>query len=161
VTRYRVGTGIDVHRFAPGRPLMLAGVLVPHDRGLAGHSDGDCAIHALCDALLGALAAGDMGTHFPSSDPQWKDAASARFLEQVVRLVGERGWAVQNVDLTILAEAPRLAPHTREMRAEVSRLLGVPLDAVSVKAKSADGTGAVGGGEAIVALATVLLERSR
>jgi 2-C-methyl-D-erythritol 4-phosphate cytidylyltransferase/2-C-methyl-D-erythritol 2,4-cyclodiphosphate synthase len=157
--RYRVGTGLDVHRLAAGRPLMLAGVLVPHDRGLVGHSDGDCAIHALCDALLGALAAGDMGTHFPSSDPQWKGAPSARFLEQVVRLVRERGWSVQNADLTIVAEAPRLAPHTPRMRAELSRLLALPLDAVSVKAKSADGTGAFGGGEAITALATVLLER--
>jgi 2-C-methyl-D-erythritol 2,4-cyclodiphosphate synthase len=160
VTRYRVGTGVDVHRLAAGRPLMLGGVRVPHDRGLMGHSDGDCAIHALCDALLGALAAGDMGTHFPSSDPQWKDAPSARFLEQVMRLVGERGWTVQNADLTIVAEVPRLAPHTSQMRAELSRLLALPLDAVSVKAKSADGTGVIGGGEAIAALATVLLERS-
>jgi 2-C-methyl-D-erythritol 2,4-cyclodiphosphate synthase len=159
VTRYRVGNGVDVHRLVAGRPLMLGGVHVPHDRGLLGHSDGDCAIHALCDALLGAVAAGDMGAHFPSSDPQWKDAPSSRFLEHAVRLVTERGWTVQNADLTIVAEAPRLAPHVPKMRAELSRLLALPLDAVSVKAKSADGTGAIGGGEAIAALATVLVER--
>jgi 2-C-methyl-D-erythritol 2,4-cyclodiphosphate synthase len=159
VTRYRVGNGVDVHCLVAGRPLMLGGVHVPHDRGLLGHSDGDCAIHALCDALLGAVAAGDMGAHFPSSDPQWKDAPSSRFLEHAVRLVTERGWTVQNADLTIVAEAPRLAPHVPKMRAELSRLLALPLDAVSVKAKSADGTGAIGGGEAIAALATVLVER--
>jgi 2-C-methyl-D-erythritol 2,4-cyclodiphosphate synthase len=160
MSRFRVGTGFDMHRLAAGRPLMLGGVMVPHDYGLVGHSDGDCAIHALCDALLGALAAGDMGAHFPSSDPRWQNAPSARFVEQVVRIVGERGWSVQNVDLTIIAEAPRLAPHTAQMRAELSRLLGVPLDVVSVKAKSPDGTGAIGNREAIAALATVLLERN-
>jgi 2-C-methyl-D-erythritol 2,4-cyclodiphosphate synthase len=159
VSRYRVGTGFDIHRLAPGRALMLGGVLVPHDRGLVGHSDGDCAIHALCDALLGALAAGDMGTHFPSSDPRWRSAPSARFIEQVVRMVQEGGWTLQNADLTIIAEAPRLAPHTSQMRAELSRLLAVPTDAVSVKATSADGTGAIGNHEAIAALATVLLEQ--
>jgi len=159
MSRYRVGNGFDVHRLAPGRPLMLGGVLVPHDRGLAGHSDGDCAIHALCDALLGAAAAGDLGTLFPSSDERWKDTPSARFLEEVARLLEERGWSVQNADVTVVAEAPRLAPHTAAMRDRMSGLLRVATDAVSVKAKSADGTGAIGSGDAIAAFATVLLER--
>jgi len=160
MSRFRVGHGFDAHRLAPGRPLRLGGVQVPCERGLAGHSDGDCAIHALCDALLGAAAAGDMGEHFPSSDPRWKDADSAVFLEEVARLVGERGWAIENVDVTVIAQAPVLAPHIGPMREALCRRLGLPPDAVSVKAKSPDGLGAVGRAEGIAAQATVLL-RSR
>lgn len=160
MSRFRVGQGFDAHRLAPGRPLRLAGVEIPYDRGLVGHSDGDCAIHALCDALLGAAAAGDMGEHFPSGDPRWKDADSVFFLEEVARLVGERGWAIENVDVTVIAQAPVLAPHLGPMREALSRRLGLPPDAVSVKAKSPDGLGALGRLEGMAAQATALL-RSR
>lgn len=153
----RVGTGFDAHRLVAGRPLVLGGVTVAHDRGLEGHSEGDCLVHALCDALLGAAAAGDMGRYFPSSDPRWKGASSLRLLEEVVRLVGDRGYAVENVDVTVIAEAPSLAPYTESMRATLGRSLGIGLEAVSVKAKSTDGLGAAGRGEGIAALAVALL----
>lgn len=154
---HRVGQGFDSHRLVAGRPLMLGGVKVDYDRGLAGHSDGDCLIHALCDALLGAVAAGDMGRHFPSTDARWKDAPSLSFLTEVVRLVGEQGYRVQNVDLTVVAQAPSLAPYLDSMRQALSRPLGVRVDAVSVKAKSTDGLGALGRGEGIAAHACALL----
>jgi 2-C-methyl-D-erythritol 2,4-cyclodiphosphate synthase len=160
MSRFRVGHGVDAHRLVPGRPLRLGGVQVPHDRGLEGHSDGDCAVHALCDALLGAAAAGDMGQHFPSSDARWKGADSLTFLGEVVRLVADRGWAIENVDVTIVAEAPALAPHLPEMRGTLGRALGLEAEAVSVKAKSTDGLGALGRAEGIAAQATALL-RSR
>lgn len=159
MTDYRVGSGFDAHRLAPGRPLMLGGVHVEHDRGLEGHSDGDCLIHALCDALLGAVAAGDMGRHFPSSDPRWKGASSLRFLEEVARLVGERGYRIENVDVTVIAQAPALAPHIEAMRQALSRCLGIGADGVSVKARSTDGLGALGRGEGVAAQATVLLRK--
>lgn len=154
---YRVGNGFDAHRLVPGRPLVLGGVTVVHDRGLAGHSDGDCLIHALCDALLGAAAAGDIGRYFPSSDPKWKGAPSVQFLKEVARLVGERGFIVENVDVTVIAEAPPLAPHTEGMRVKLARCLGIDADRVSVKVKSTDGLGALGRGEGIAAQATALL----
>jgi len=157
MSRFRVGHGFDVHRFAPGRPLRLGGVHVPCDQGLEGHSDGDCAVHALCDALLGAAAEGDMGRHFPSSDPRWKGADSLIFLEEVGRLLGQRGWAIENVDVTVIAHTPALAPHLGLMRETLSRRLGLALDAVSVKAKSTDGLGALGRGEGVAAQATALL----
>jgi 2-C-methyl-D-erythritol 2,4-cyclodiphosphate synthase len=155
----RVGTGFDAHRLVPGRKLMLGGVEVPHPRGLEGHSDGDCAVHAVCDALLGAAAAGDMGTHFPSADPQWKDAPSVAFLERVAAIVAERGFAVENVDLTVIAQAPALAPYIDKMRSTVGRCLRLEPGQVSVKAKSTDGLGATGRGEGIAAIATVLLRK--
>jgi len=158
MTRYRAGHGFDVHRLVPGRPLVLGGVRVDHERGLEGHSDGDCLIHALCDALLGAAAAGDMGRHFPSSDPRWRDAPSGLFLEEAVRLVRDKGYRVGNVDLTLIAQAPVLSPYLDRMRDNLGRLLGLDGDAVSVKAKSTDGLGALGRGEGIAAQATVLLE---
>ena len=157
MTDYRVGTGLDAHRLGPGRALMLGGVRVANELGLEGHSDGDCVIHALCDALLGAVAAGDMGRHFPSSDPRWKGVSSLRFLEEVVRLVGERGFAVENVDVTVVAQAPALAPYAERMRSTLAGGLGIAVDAVSVKAKSTDGLGAVGRGEGIGAQAVVLV----
>ena len=160
MSRFRVGHGFDVHRFAPGRPLRLGGVHVPSEQGLEGHSDGDCAVHALCDALLGAAAAGDMGGHFPSRDPRWKGADSLTFLEEVGRLLGQRGWVIENVDVTVIAQTPVLAPHLGPMREALSRRLGLALDAVSVKAKSTDGLGALGRGEGVAAQATALL-RSR
>ena len=154
---FRVGSGFDAHRLAAGRPLVLGGVTIPFDRGLLGHSDGDCLIHAVCDALLGAAAAGDMGEHFPSSDPGLEGASSRLFLEGVARIVAERGFAVQNVDATVIAEAPALAPHLAAMRARLAELLALDASAVSVKAKSSDGLGALGRGEGIAAQAVALL----
>jgi 2-C-methyl-D-erythritol 2,4-cyclodiphosphate synthase len=136
---------------------MLGGVRVDHDRGLEGHSDGDCLIHALCDALLGAAAAGDMGRHFPSRDDRWKGVSSLRLLEEVKRMVGERGYRIENVDVTLIAQAPALAPHTEAMRESLSRCLGIGIEEVSVKAKSTDGLGALGREEGVAAQATVLL----
>jgi 2-C-methyl-D-erythritol 2,4-cyclodiphosphate synthase len=159
MSAYRVGTGFDAHRLVPGRKLMLGGVEVPHPRGLEGHSDADCAIHALCDALLGAAAAGDMGTHFPSTDPQWKEAPSLAFLEHVARIVTERGFAVENVDLTVIAQAPGLAPYIDKMRGTIGQSLRLEAGQVSVKAKSTDGLGATGRGDGIAAIATVLLRK--
>lgn len=153
----RIGTGFDVHRLVEGRPLMLGGVRIDHPRGLEGHSDGDCLLHAVCDAILGALGAGDMGRHFPSADVVWKDAASLRFLERVARLLDEKGYAIGNLDATVIAQAPSLAPHLDAMRAHIAGALRAPLDAVSVKAKSADALGAIGRGEGIAAQAVVLL----
>jgi 2-C-methyl-D-erythritol 2,4-cyclodiphosphate synthase len=159
VSDYRVGNGFDAHRLTRGRPLVLGGVHVEHDRGLEGHSDGDGLIHAVCDALLGAAAAGDMGRHFPSSDIRWKGASSLIFLEEVARLVGERGYRIENVDVTVIAQAPALAPHTEAMRQALSRGLGIGVEGVSVKAKSTDGLGALGREEGVAAQATVLLRR--
>lgn len=157
MTGFRVGQGFDVHRLAPGRPLLLGGVHVPCDRGLEGHSDGDCLLHALCDALLGAAGAGDMGQHFPSSDERWRGARSLDFVQRVVEIVREAGFAVENVDATVVAQAPRLAPHAAAMRASVARALAVDEAAVSIKIKSADHLGALGREEGIGALAAVLL----
>jgi 2-C-methyl-D-erythritol 2,4-cyclodiphosphate synthase len=140
---------------------MLGGVSVPYERGLEGHSDGDCVVHALCDALLGAAALGDMGRHFPSDDPRWRGAASLTFLEEVVRVVTGGGHEIANVDVTVVAQQPRLAPHTEAMRAALSRCLQRPADTISVKVKSADGLGALGAGEGIAAQATVLLRERR
>ena len=155
----RVGTGFDSHRLVPGRPLVLGGVKIPFDRGLEGHSDGDCLLHAVCDALLGAAAAGDLGGHFPSTDPRWKGASSLSFLEEVVRVVREKGYAVENLDVTVIAERPAFAPHIQDMRAGLGRALGIGIERVSVKAKTADGMGALGRGEGIAAQAVVLLRR--
>jgi len=157
----RIGHGFDAHRLVAGRPLHLGGIEVPHARGLEGHSDGDCALHAVCDALLGAAGEGDMGRHFPSRDPQWRGVASRVFAEEVRRLVDAGGWAIVNLDLTLLAQEPVLAPHLGAMRDTIAGLLGVEPAQVSVKAKSTDGLGALGRGEGIAALATVLLEGRR
>lgn len=152
----RVGNGFDAHRLAPGRPLMLGGVRIPFERGLLGHSDGDCLAHAVCDAILGAAGAGDMGEHFPSSDPRFQDAAGTLFLGEVARLVAGR-FAIENVDATVIAEAPRLGPHLPAMRAALAQALGVAKERVSVKAKSCDGMGVIGGGLGIAALAVAAL----
>ena len=156
---YRVGHGFDVHRLVPGRPLRLGGIVVPGELGLEGHSDGDCVLHAVCDALLGAVAAGDMGQHFPSTDPKWKGASSHLFIEHVARLLRDGGFVVENVDVTVVAQAPALAPHLGKMQASLGTLLGLPKDAVSVKAKSTDGLGSIGRGEGIAAHAVALLRR--
>jgi len=157
VSPFRVGQGFDVHRLVSGRPLRLGGVEVPHGRGLEGHSDGDCVLHAVCDSLLGALGAGDMGQHFPSRDPQWRGVESRVFLDQIARRVREAGYRLGNLDVTVIAQEPVLAPHLEPMRAAIATALGVGEDAVSVKAKSTDHLGALGRGEGIAALATSLL----
>jgi 2-C-methyl-D-erythritol 2,4-cyclodiphosphate synthase len=159
VSADRIGTGFDAHRLVEGRPLMLGGVRIPHARGLEGHSDGDCLLHAVCDAILGALGAGDMGRHFPSTEARWKGVASLRFLEDVARLLGERGYALGNLDATVIAQAPALAPHLDAMRAQIAQALAAPVESVSVKAKSTDALGAIGRGEGIAAQAVVLLRR--
>jgi 2-C-methyl-D-erythritol 2,4-cyclodiphosphate synthase len=155
---YRVGSGFDAHRLAPGRRLMLGGVLIPSDRGLEGHSDGDCLIHAVCDALLGAAAAGDMGAHFPSTDPRFEGVPSRIFLERVAGLLREKRLVVANVDATVIAQAPALAAHLPAMREALCSILGVALGAVSVKVKSTDHLGALGRGEGIAAQAVALLK---
>ena len=153
----RVGIGYDSHRFAAGRRLILGGVEVPAARGLAGHSDADVVAHAVTDALLGAAALGDIGTHFPPSDPAWKDADSLDLLRRVCDWLGERGQRVHNVDVTIVCEEIRLAPFIPEMRARLAQALGIAVDRVSVKAKSNEGMGWIGRGEGAAALAVALI----
>ena len=153
----RVGQGFDAHRLAPGRPLRLGGVTIPHDRGLVGHSDGDVLLHAVARALLGALGAGDLGEHFPSSDERWRGADSGLFVREAMGLVGSRRLAVSNLDASVIAEAPRLAPYREAMRRNLSALLEAPVDAVNVQVTSTDGLGAIGRGEGIAAQAVVLL----
>ena len=157
----RIGHGFDAHRLVAGRPLHLGGIEVPHGRGLEGHSDGDCVLHAVCDALLGAAGEGDMGRHFPSRDPRWRGVASRAFLEEVRRLVTAAGWGLVNLDVTVVAQEPVLGPHLEPMRDAIAGVLAVEAGQVSVKAKSTDGLGALGRGEGVAALATVLLEKRR
>jgi 2-C-methyl-D-erythritol 2,4-cyclodiphosphate synthase len=161
VTGLRVGTGYDIHSLVPQRPLVLGGVALAHGLGLAGHSDGDCLSHAVCDALLGAAGAGDMGEHFPSRDPRWKDAPGGVFLAAVAKLLAERGYVIENVDATVIAQAPPLAPHLPAMRAAVAHALGLDPARVSVKAKSTDGLGAIGRGEGIAAQAVALVRMDK
>jgi 2-C-methyl-D-erythritol 2,4-cyclodiphosphate synthase len=153
----RVGHGIDAHRFAPGRPLMLGGVAVPHEAGLEGHSDGDALSHALCDAVLGAAGLGDLGRHFPSSDERWRGIAGVELLRQVAGLAREAGFAVASAHAVAIAQAPRLAPHTAAMAAAIAAALGVEPSRVAVSATSTDGMGFTGRGEGIAASAVVLL----
>ncbi len=158
---FRIGSGFDAHRLVAGRPLRLGGVLIPGALGLEGHSDGDCLIHAICDALLGAASAGDMGRHFPSSDERWRGAPSEVFARETARLVREGGFEIENLDATVIAQAPRLSVHLPAMVAGIAAALGVPADRVSVKAKSTDGLGTIGRGEGIAAFATALLRQAR
>jgi 2-C-methyl-D-erythritol 4-phosphate cytidylyltransferase/2-C-methyl-D-erythritol 2,4-cyclodiphosphate synthase len=155
----RVGTGFDVHGFEPGDAVILCGVAIPHTKKLEGHSDADAAWHALTDAILGALALGDIGDHFPPSDPQWKGAASVTFLKHAVKLAADRGFHVANADITILAEHPKISPHREAMRIATAEAMGVSPDAVSVKATTTEKLGFVGREEGIAAQATVLLSR--
>lgn len=154
----RVGTGFDAHPFGQGRRLVLGGVEIPAEAGLAGHSDADAALHALIDALLGAAALGDIGSHFPPGDPRFENADSRDLLRQTVAAVRGAGHAIVNADVTLVAERPRLAPYIDGMRRAIAADLGVSLDAVSVKATTANGVGSLGRGEGIAALAAVLLE---
>ena len=157
ITLGRAGIGYDIHRLVEGRPLILGGVTIPFDRGLIGHSDADALCHAITEAILGAAAAGDIGRHFPDSDPRWKGASSIDLLRRAAAVVAEHGLRVQNVDASILAERPKLAPFLDEMRANVAAALGVDVNQVSVKGKSNDGVGEIGRGEAIAVHATAFL----
>jgi len=153
----RTGTGFDVHRLVAGEELWLCGLRIEHERGLSGHSDADVGLHALVDAILGACAAGDIGQHFPPSDPQWRGAPSSRFVEHAVTLAATRGFAVGNVDLTLICEAPKIGPHREAMRQRLAELLGTPIEAVSVKATTTEGLGFTGRGEGIAAQAVATL----
>ncbi len=154
---FRIGIGHDTHRLVDGRPLILGGVHVCAERGAAGHSDADALSHAIADAILGALSEGDLGVHFPDSDPQWKDVDSLQLLSRVMWLAHERGLAVVNVDATIMLETPAIRPYVQSMRERLAEVLGVELACVSVKAKTGEGLDAVGHGQAVTAQAAVLM----
>ncbi|MFO1504736.1 MAG: 2-C-methyl-D-erythritol 2,4-cyclodiphosphate synthase [Steroidobacteraceae bacterium] len=155
----RVGSGFDVHAFGPGDGVMLGGVRVPWQRGVIAHSDGDVLLHALTDALLGAAGLGDIGQHFPDSDPRWRGAASAQFVAQAVRLLADAGWRVVNADLTLLAEAPRVNPVRAQVVASVARCLGVDAQQVNLKATTTEKLGFLGRAEGLAAQAVVLIAR--
>lgn len=155
----RIGTGFDVHAFAPDRRLWLCGVDIPHSLGLAGHSDADVAIHALCDALLGAAALGDIGKHFPDNDPQYKGIDSRLLLLHVVKLLSAKGYTINNVDLTIIAQQPKLAPYIQQMRDNLAIDLGIDIDCVSVKATTTEHLGFTGRSEGIAAQASALIQK--
>ena len=156
----RIGQGYDVHAFGEGDHIALGGVRVPHDRGVVAHSDGDVVIHALCDAILGALALGDIGTHFPPSDPRWKDADSRMFLRHCRQLAADRGWMLGNADITVICERPKVGPHVQAIREVLAEDLGAAVDAVSVKATTSEKLGFTGRGEGIAAMAACLLVRA-
>jgi 2-C-methyl-D-erythritol 4-phosphate cytidylyltransferase/2-C-methyl-D-erythritol 2,4-cyclodiphosphate synthase len=153
----RTGQGFDIHGFAPGKAVVLCGVTIPHDKKLKGHSDADAALHALTDAILGAIGEGDIGLHFPPSDPQWKNAPSSIFLEKAVFLTKEKGGIVANVDVTILAEAPKISPHVPAMKANLAKLLDVTADRVAIKATTMERLGSIGREEGIAALAVATI----
>jgi len=153
----RLGNGYDVHRFCDGDHVVLCGVSVPHSHGLLGHSDADVGMHALTDAIYGALARGDIGQHFPPSDPQWKGAASSIFLEHAVKLAASLGFRISNIDCTLVCEMPKIGPHAVAMRREMARIMGMDLDRVSVKATTSEGLGFTGRSEGIAAIATATL----
>lgn len=161
MSSYRIGQGVDVHRFAVGRPLVLCGLELSESPGLDGHSDADVALHALTDALLGAVGAGDLGKHFPSTDQQWRDAESRVFLGRGLDLVHRAGYTVANCDLTIIGEHPRIAIHRDAMRTRLADLLGIANEQVSIKATTTDGLGFTGRGEGLAAIAIVLVEEDR
>jgi 2-C-methyl-D-erythritol 2,4-cyclodiphosphate synthase len=153
----RIGSGIDVHAFGPGDFVMLGGIRIPHSRGIVAHSDGDVVLHALCDALLGAAGLGDIGQHFKDTDPQWKGADSKRFVRGVMDMLRPRRLRVGNADVTLLAEAPKLAPHRDEIRRQIAHLLEIPDDRVNIKATTTERLGFLGRTEGIAAQVVVLL----
>jgi 2-C-methyl-D-erythritol 2,4-cyclodiphosphate synthase len=153
----RIGYGWDSHEFKPGVPLMIGGVRLPHDQGLAGHSDGDVLLHAITDALLGAVAAGDIGSYFPPSDPKWKGADSAIFLAEALKQVKDKGYRIENVDSTLILAAPKIVPHAKAIQKRVAELLGIAPDAVGIKAKTPEGMGT---DNAAIAHVAVLLVKS-
>ena len=156
---FRIGQGLDVHAFKPGDHVMLGGVRIDHDHGIEGHSDGDVALHALCDALLGALALGDIGRHFPPGDDKWRGADSLDLLRRVYAMIEVRGWGVGNVDLTIACEKPRIATHAERMQRAIAAVLEVEVSAVSVKATTTERLGFCGREEGIAAMAIALIQR--
>lgn len=155
--KIRIGQGFDVHAFGAGDHVMLGGVRVSHDQGVLAHSDGDVVLHALCDAVLGALALGDIGRHFPPSDPQWKDADSRTFLRHCAGLARSLGWRVGNCDITVVCERPKVGPHVQAIREAIAADLGIAVDVVSVKATTTEALGFTGRGEGIAAQAVCLL----
>jgi 2-C-methyl-D-erythritol 2,4-cyclodiphosphate synthase len=158
----RIGTGYDVHAFAAAearRPLIIGGVTIPYERGLAGHSDADVLLHAVVDALLGAVALGDIGTYFPSSDPRWQNAPSTDFLIHTLNLLRQHSWEIGNLDTTIVAELPRLSPYIQAMREHIAQVTGLALECISVKSKTTDGLGFAGRQEGIACYAIALLVR--
>ena len=156
---YRTGIGYDIHRLAEGRKLILAGVEIPFTKGLLGHSDSDVLSHAICDALLGAAALGDIGTHFPDTDPQWHGAPSLDFLRHAVKLIHEKGYRVANVDVNVITELPKLKPYIQIMRQQLAGVLEIDVDCMSVKAKTNEKLDAIGRGEAMAAQAIVLIAK--
>jgi 2-C-methyl-D-erythritol 2,4-cyclodiphosphate synthase len=154
---YRIGIGYDIHRLVADRKLLLAGVKIPFTKGLLGHSDSDVLAHAVCDALLGAAALGDIGTHFPDNDPRWRGASSLDFLRYALKLIGDKGYRVANVDATVITEQPKLKPYIQAMRERLAEVLEADVDRVSVKAKTNEGLDAIGRGEAMAAQAVVLI----
>jgi 2-C-methyl-D-erythritol 2,4-cyclodiphosphate synthase len=155
---FRIGHGYDLHCFVEGRVLMLGGVRIESPRGLLGHSDGDVVLHAICDAILGAMGIGDIGQHFPDNDERFRGIASSELIRHIAGLMRDEGWKVGNLDITVNAEQPRLAPHRLAMRSRIAELLELPVTRVSIKAKTNEGVDAIGRGEAIAATAVVLLE---
>jgi len=154
----RAGIGYDLHRLAEGRKLILGGIEVPFHKGPVGHSDGDALAHAICDALLGAAGLGDIGTHFPDTDPKWKDVSSLRFLERVRELLVEQRLRIAHIDAVVITEKPKLGPHFPAMREALAKSLGISTSAINLKAKTNEGVDAIGHGEAIAAQAIVTLE---
>jgi 2-C-methyl-D-erythritol 2,4-cyclodiphosphate synthase len=157
--QFRVGMGYDVHRLVEGRPLILGGVTVPFERGLEGHSDADVLLHVIIDALLGAACLGDIGTHFPSSNPTLEGISSGAMLRQTLELVMQAGWRIENIDATVVAQRPRLSPYVPHMRASIADILGIDLDRVSVKGKTTDGLGFAGTGDGMAAYCVAMLVR--
>jgi 2-C-methyl-D-erythritol 2,4-cyclodiphosphate synthase len=156
---YRIGHGYDIHRLSENRKLVLGGVRIEHGKGLDGHSDADVVIHALMDSLLGAAALGDIGIHFPNTDPAYKDSDSLQLLSHVRELVLERGFSIENLDITVIAESPMLAPHIPRMISNIAHVLGISLELVSIKATTNEGLGFIGRGEGIAAFSVVLLRK--
>ena len=157
---FRVGHGYDVHRLVPDRALILGGVTVPYEQGLLGHSDADVLLHAVCDSLIGALALGDIGKHFPDTDPAYKNIDSRILLSRTAELIREKGWQIGNIDATVVAQAPRLSPYIQQMRENIAAVLDLPLDAISVKATTEEHLGFTGEGLGIAAHAVCLLFRA-
>ena len=155
--KYRIGQGIDVHQLVSGSPLIIGGVSIPYSKGSKGHSDGDVLYHSIVDAILGALALGDIGQHFPSGDERWKDAPSQKFLEHAQYLMQEKGYATVNIDATVVLQEPQLLSYISAMRQNIARVLSIPVDSVSVKATTSDHMGLTGTGAALAATALVLL----
>jgi len=158
-SQLRIGFGFDVHRLVAGRPLILGGVKIPFSKGLLGHSDGDVLVHAVIDALLGAMGVGDIGQHFPDTDPTLKGISSLKMLAKVQNMLQAKKFIIINLDITIVAEAPKLNPYFPKMRKEIATVLGIPLEGINLKAKTTEGLGYLGQGEGMAAYAVVLLRR--